>query len=135
MWPKMLFELLPHLARLMPMADKHLSTHSASTKAQEAALAKLADDMRGDLARSSEAQAGLRRQMHEHTAQLGELALDVTRTRMGIEGAEARVARLEASMAAVEAKAASAVKLLGAVLGLLIITFALLLILVVRATH
>jgi chromosome segregation ATPase len=129
----MLFELLPHFARLMPMADKYLSTRSASEKAQEAALAALADDIRGDLARSSEAQAALRRQMQEHTAHLGEVALDVTRLRMVVEGAEARAAKLEISIAAVEAKAASAVKLLGAVLGLLVVAFALLIILIVHA--
>ena len=35
----MLLELLPHFTRLLPMADKYLSTRSASEKAQEAALA------------------------------------------------------------------------------------------------
>ncbi|HEV2647090.1 MAG TPA: hypothetical protein VGU46_12060 [Acidobacteriaceae bacterium] len=129
----MLFELLPHFARLVPMADKFFSTRSASEKAQEAALATFADDMRGELARAVDAQAALRRQMQEHTAHLGEVALDVTRLRMVVEGMETRAARLEASMGAVETKAASAVKLLGAVLGLLIVVFALLIILVVHA--
>jgi len=132
MWPKMLFELLPHFARLMPMADKYLSTRSASEKAQEAAMAALADDMRSDLARSTDAQAALRRQMQEHTAHLGEVALDVTRLRMVVEGVDAWMAKLEASMAAVEAKAVSAVKLLGAVVALLVVAFALLIILVVH---
>jgi chromosome segregation ATPase len=133
MWPKMLFELLPHFARLMPMADKYLSTRSASEKAQEAALAALADNMRGDLARSSEAHAALRRQIQEHTAHLGEVALDVTRLRMVVEGVDARVATLEVSVAAAEAKAAAAVKLLRVVLGLSLPAFALLIILVVHA--
>jgi chromosome segregation ATPase len=128
----MLFELLPHFARLMPMADKYLSTRSASEKAQEAALTTLADEIRGELSKSTDAQSTLRRQMQEHTAHLGEVALDVTRLRMVVEGAEARAAKLEASMAAVEAKAASAVKLLGAALGLLVVAFALLIILVVH---
>jgi len=37
----MLLELLPHFTRLLPMADKYLSTRTASEKAQEAALAAL----------------------------------------------------------------------------------------------
>ncbi|HEV2619070.1 MAG TPA: hypothetical protein VGU23_03940 [Acidobacteriaceae bacterium] len=133
MWPKMLFELLPHFARLMPMADKYLSTRSASEKAQEAALAALAGDVRGDLARSTDAQAGLRRQMQEHTAQLGDVALDVTRVRMIVEGAEARTLRLEASIAEADAKAAAAVKLLRVALAMLSAAVALLLILVIHA--
>jgi CheY-specific phosphatase CheX len=128
----MLFELLPHFARLMPMADKYLSTRSVSEKAQEAALAALAGDVRGDLARSTDAQAALRRQMQEHTAQLDELALDVTRVRMIVEGAEARAARLEAAIAAAEAKAASAVKLLRVVLAMLLAAVVLLILLVVH---
>jgi hypothetical protein len=39
MWPKLLFDLLPHFARLMPMADKYLASRSASDKAHETALA------------------------------------------------------------------------------------------------
>jgi septal ring factor EnvC (AmiA/AmiB activator) len=135
MWPKMLFELLPHFARLIPMADKYLSTRNASDKAQETALAAFAADVRGDLARSTDSQAALRRQMQEHTAHLGEVALDLTRLRMVVEGGEVRIAKMEASMAAVEAKATSAVKLLAAVLSLLIVAFALLIILVVHAMH
>jgi hypothetical protein len=79
MWPKMLFELLPHFARLMPMADRYLSTRSASEKAQEAALAAMATEMRAELGKGTDAQAGLLRTMQEQSAQVGELALDVTR--------------------------------------------------------
>jgi septal ring factor EnvC (AmiA/AmiB activator) len=132
MWPKMLLELLPHFARLVPMADKFLSTRSASEKAQEAALAAFADTMRGDLSRATDSQAALRRQMQEHIAHLGEVALDVTRTRIAVEGVEARVASLEASIAAADARSAAATKLLAAVLGLLVVATALLVILVVH---
>ena len=40
------------------MADKYLATRSASDKAQEAALAALAEDVRGELGKVTEAHAG-----------------------------------------------------------------------------
>jgi chromosome segregation ATPase len=135
MWPKMLFELLPHFARLMPMADKYLSTRSTSEKAQEAALAAMAAQVRDDLGKGTDAQAGLLRTMQEQSARIGELAIDVTRARMGVEGLEGRVAKLELSVAAAEAKASSAVKLLGFVLGLVVLVAALLVVLIVRTAH
>ena len=135
MWPKMLFDLLPHFARLLPMADKYLSTRSASEKAQEAALATLSQDIRGDLGKSTAAHSDLRRQVQEQGTQIAELAVDVTRSRMGVESVEGRVAKLEKSMAALEVKSGAAVKLLGAVLVLLVMAFALLLFLVVHVVR
>ena len=41
MWPKViaqLFELLPHVSRLLPMADKFLTSKTATEKATEAAM-------------------------------------------------------------------------------------------------
>jgi hypothetical protein len=135
MWPKLLFDLLPHFARLLPVADKYLSTRSASEKAQETALAALAVDMRAELGKGTDSQAGLLRQMQEQSAQIGDLALDVTRMRMGVEGVELKVTKLENSVAAAEAKSALAVKLLGPVLGLLLIVTVLLIVLLVRSAH
>jgi hypothetical protein len=135
MWPKLLFDLLPHFARLMPMADKYLSTRSASEKVQEAALAALAVDMRAELGKGADTQAGLLRQMQEQSAQIGDLALEVTRARMGVESVELKVAKLENSLAAAEARSASAMKLLGLVLGLLLIATVLLIVLLVRSAH
>jgi chromosome segregation ATPase len=132
MWPKMLFELLPHFARLMPMADKYLSTRSASDKAQEAALAVLAADVRGELGRATETQAGICRQLQEQTAQLGGLAVDVTRTRMGMESVETRVAKLEQTVAADEEKLSAVARLLSVAIGMMVIAVALLVVLVVR---
>jgi hypothetical protein len=135
MWPKMLFELLPHFARLMPMADRYLSTRSASEKAQEAALAAMATEMRAELGKGTDAQAGLLRTMQEQSAQVGELALDVTRARMGVEGLEVRVIKLELSAEAAEANAALALKLMGVVLGLVVLVAVLLVVLIVRTAH
>jgi chromosome segregation ATPase len=113
MWPKLLFELLPHFSRLMPMADKYLSTRSASEKAQEAALAALAGEVRGELGKVTEANAGVSRQLQEQGSQIAELGVDVARARMGVESVEARVGKLEKTVAL-------AVKLLWTVLVLLV---------------
>jgi chromosome segregation ATPase len=95
----MLLELLPHFARLMPMADKYLSTRSVSDKAHEAALAALADELRGESAKASEANAGLSRQVQEQSKQIAEIAVEVTRARMAAESIESRVAKLEKTTA------------------------------------
>jgi hypothetical protein len=135
MWPKMLFDLLPHFARLMPIADKYLTSRSASEKAREAALAVLAADVRGEVGKATEAQTGLLRQMQEQTTQIADLAVEVTRARMGVESVEARVGKLENSMAVVEAKTAIGVRLLGVALVLLVMAIGLLAILVIRVVR
>lgn len=128
MWPRMLLELLPHFTRLMPMADKYLASRGANDKAQAAAFATLAEDVRGQVGPMHEACEGMQRQMVEHSKQMTELAVDVTRTRMGMESAEARIAKLEKSAVMTQ-------RLLGAVVALLVIAFVLLTILVVRVAR
>jgi chromosome segregation ATPase len=91
----MLLELLPHFARLMPVADKYLNSRSESDKAHEAALGALATEVRGGLAQVTEEHAGLRRQLQEQSAQVAELAVDATRARMVVENVEPRIEKLE----------------------------------------
>jgi hypothetical protein len=91
----MLFDLLPHFARLMPMADKFLATRSASEKAQEAALTAMDGNLRGELGKVAESHAGIQRTLKEQGAQVAAVAVEVTRARMGVESVEARVAKLE----------------------------------------
>lgn len=95
MWPQLLLDLLPHFARLLPVADKYLTSRSASDKAHESALGMLGEGLRGELAEVKEAQAGLGRQLREQGEQVAEIAVDVARARMGIESVEARVEKLE----------------------------------------
>ena len=135
MWPKMLFDLLPHFARLMPIADKYLSTRSASEKAQEAALAALTAGVRSELGKATDTQAGLLRQIQEQTVQMGTVALDVTRARMGVEVVEARMAKLEELIGSLEANSSAARKLLRVVLVLMALVVVLLVTVVVRSPH
>ena len=119
MWPRLLFDLLPHFARLVPMADKFFATRSAGERAQEAALAALAEGVREDLGQVTKAHAGLSRQLQEQSAELAEVGVAVARARMGVESVEARIAKLEKT-------AGTAMKLLFAGLVLLAGTLVLL---------
>jgi chromosome segregation ATPase len=101
MWPKViaqLFELLPHITRLVPMADKYLSSKTASEKANEAAMAAMAEGVRGDLGQVTQAHAGLYRQLQDQSAQLAEVSEEVKRTRLSIEQHEHRMLTLEANI-------------------------------------
>lgn len=98
MWPKViaqLFELLPHITRLVPMADKYLSSKTASEKANEAAMAAMADGVRGDLGQVTKAHAGLYRQLQEQSAQIAEVGEEVKRARLSIEQHDHRMESLE----------------------------------------
>jgi chromosome segregation ATPase len=119
MWPKLLFDLLPHFSRLLPMADKYLANKGATDKAQAALLAGLAAEVRGELGNVTEAHAGLSRQLQQQGTQVSELAVDVTRARMGVESVEERVAKLEKT-------ATLAVRLLWVVLVFVVMGFAIL---------
>ncbi len=86
MWPKViaqLFELLPHITRL------------ASEKANEAAMAAMAEGVRGDLGQVTKAHAGLYRQLQEQSAQITEVGEEVKRVRLSIEKHEHRMLTLE----------------------------------------
>jgi hypothetical protein len=101
MWPKViaqLFELLPHITRLVPMADKYLSSKTASEKANEAAMAAMAEGVRGDLGQVTQAHAGLYRQLQDQSAQIAEVSEEVKRTRLSIEQHEHRMLTLEANI-------------------------------------
>lgn len=104
MWPKLLaqlFELLPHITRLVPMADKYFSQKTAAEKANEAALQAMAEGVRGDLGQVTKAHVGLYRQLQELSAQVtvvGETAEAAWRAAAKQDG---RVEALERQVAAV----------------------------------
>jgi hypothetical protein len=103
MWPKLfaqLFELLPHVTRLVPIADRYFSSKTANEKANEAALAAMAEGVRGDLGQVTKAHAGLYRQIQEVSAQIGEVGEDAKRTRLSIEQQGHRMEALELQVVA-----------------------------------
>jgi hypothetical protein len=99
MWPKLLaqlFELLPHITRLVPMADKYFSSQTATEKATTAAMAAMAEGVRGDLGQVTKAHAGLYQQLQEQSAQIGEVSAEVKRMGAALE----RVTALELQVVA-----------------------------------
>jgi hypothetical protein len=127
MWPKViaqLFELLPHITRLVPMADKYFSAKTASEKATEAAMAAMAEGVRGDLGQVTKAHAGLYRQLQDQSAQIAEVGEEVKRARLSVEQHENRMVALESSVASLQWWIKGGISLLvvlaGVVIGLLV---------------
>jgi hypothetical protein len=127
MWPKViaqLFELLPHITRLVPMADRYLSSKTASEKATEAAMVAMAEGVRGDLGQVTKAHDGLYRQLQDLSAQIAEVGEEVKRARLSVEQHENRMVALESSVASLQWWIKGGVSLLvvlaGLVIGLLI---------------
>jgi chromosome segregation ATPase len=127
MWPKViaqLFELLPHVSRILPMADKFFSSKAAAEKANEAALAAMAEGVRGDLGQVTKAHAGLYRQLQELSAQLAEVSEEVKRARLAMEQQEHRLESLSLKVTSigqwVKAGVIVLVVMVGAVIVLLV---------------
>jgi hypothetical protein len=104
MWPKLLmqlFELLPHISRLVPMADKYFSQKAAAEKANEAALAAMAEGVRGDLGQVTKAHAGLYRQLQDLSAQVTVVGETAEAARVAASKQDDRVVELERQVAAI----------------------------------
>jgi hypothetical protein len=102
MWPKViaqLFELLPHISRLLPLADKFFTSKAASEKANEAAMVAMAEGVRGDLGQVTKAHLGLYRQLQDQSAQITAVGEEVKQARLSMEQHEHRMATLEKSVA------------------------------------
>ncbi|WP_263383725.1 hypothetical protein [Granulicella arctica] len=102
MWPKVfaqLVELLPHVSRLIPMADKFFASKSASEKANETAITAMAEHVRADLGEVTAAHAGMYRQLQDQGTQLAAIADEVKQNRVAVEGETYRIALLEKQLA------------------------------------
>jgi hypothetical protein len=102
MWPKViaqLFELLPHISRLLPMADKYFNQKAAAEKATEAAMAAMAEGVRGDLGQVTKAHVGLYRQLQDQSAQITGVSEEVKSNRLSIEHQANKVESLELKLA------------------------------------
>jgi len=120
MWPRViaqLAELLPHLARVLPMADKYFSSKSKADKATEAAMTAMAEGVRGDLGQVTKAHAGLYRQLEEQKAQIAEVGDEVKRLAVAVE----RVTTLESQMTSLKRWVMLGVSLIVALLAAVIV--------------
>jgi hypothetical protein len=93
---------MPHVTRLVPMADKYFSSKTATEKATEAAMIAMADGVRGDLGQVTKAHAGLYRQLQDQSAQITEVAEEVKRSRLAAEQHENRMVALESTVASLQ---------------------------------
>lgn len=130
MWPKLLgqllpqvFDLLPHLKRVVPMAEQFLSSKAEQDRGNEAALAAMAEGVRGDLGQMVSAHSGLYRKMDELDGRLVEVGLEAKRARMGVDAVEARMGVLERSVAMYRGLAIGGLVLVSVVLLLVVLVY------------
>jgi septal ring factor EnvC (AmiA/AmiB activator) len=98
MWPKaiaQLLELLPHVSRLLPMADRYFNAKTADAEASRSAMQQMAEGLRGDLGQVTATHAGLYRQLNEQGEKLSELSADVATVKHSVESLDPRLTRLE----------------------------------------
>ncbi|MBS1821967.1 MAG: hypothetical protein JST61_08340 [Acidobacteria bacterium] len=101
MWPKVLmqlFELLPHVTRLVPVADRYFAAKAANESANADAFAAMAEGVRGDLGQVTAAHAGLYRKLQDQSNQIAELTGDLRIARASAEQSERRVEALTAKV-------------------------------------
>ncbi len=104
MWPKILmqlFELLPHVTRPVPVADKYFSAKAANENANEAAFAAMAEGVRGDLGQVTAAHAGLYRKLQDQGNQITDLTEDVRTARAAVEQSERRIEAMDRKIASI----------------------------------
>jgi ABC-type transporter Mla subunit MlaD len=128
MWPKalaQLIELAPHLARLLPMADRFFQAKSADAEASATAMQQMAEGLRGDLGQVTASHAGLYRQLNDQSEKLSTLTADLASTRTTVETFDYR-------LLALEKKAATSVLLLSGLAASSLAILVLLVILLLR---
>jgi septal ring factor EnvC (AmiA/AmiB activator) len=91
----MLIELVPHVARLVPMADKFFQSKTANEEANRKAMEAMVEGLRGDLGQVTASHAGLYRQLNDQSEKLAEISLELQTARATAEAAEARLTQME----------------------------------------
>lgn len=109
MWPKALaqiLELLPHVTRLVPLADRFLSSRQGGDEAGRRAVEELSarvgevsEGLKADIAQVTASHAGLYRQVNEAAAKAEDAAREARGARETVATLEARLARIEAVQA------------------------------------
>ena len=128
MWPKLfvqylpqLLELLPHVSRVVPMADKYLAQRSVS----DGKLDALGESVRGDLGKVAKAHIALAEQLDAFAAHVSEGAAEAKRARMAAELAQLRVEALEKQVAGLRSLVLASLVAIVLVLGLVVLAFVL----------
>ena len=124
MWPKAissLIELAPHVARLVPMADRFFNSKSAEADASRTAMEQMAEGLRGDLGQVTASHAGLYRQLNDLSVQVSAVAADVRAVKLSTDSLEVRMTRLETQTTRLTQLLSVALFLLAALFILLIV--------------
>jgi len=129
MWPKALaqiLELLPHVSRVLPLADRFLASRQSNDEANRQALegatahmAAVTEGLRADLGQVTSSHAGLYRQMNEITAKVDDAARDAREAKVAAASLEAKLAGIVATQARLQLLLTVAVALLAVVVLLL----------------
>jgi hypothetical protein len=94
-------ELLPHISRLIPMADLFFTGKIAKDEANEAVLQTLATKIGTDLAKVSAAHDGLHRQLQALDAGLDRLQAEAEQTQATVTAQAKLLSHLEDRLAAI----------------------------------
>jgi hypothetical protein len=95
MWPKALIELVPHIVRLVPAANRFLQDKAGGDQASRQAVEALENSVHGDLSRITAAHTSMFRQLNDQSEKIDRLTSDLAASRLAIESSEGRMARLQ----------------------------------------
>ena len=121
MWPKallQLLELVPHVSRLLPMADKFLQSKATL----DDATLKTIGDLRGELGQANASHAGLYRQMNEQSEALASISAETRATHAEVSALAERLDRIEKKIGKQMAYCAAASLVSGLTLLTIIVT-------------
>ncbi len=128
MWPKLLvqylpqlIELLPHVSRVVPAADKYLAQKGVSDEKLDA----LGESVRGDLGRVAKAHIALAEQLDVFAGSVSEAAAEAKRSRMAAELAQLKVEALGRQLQALRSLVTVCVVAVLLVLALVVLAFVL----------
>ena len=128
MWPKILMqylpqlvELLPHVSRVVPMADKYMAQRGAN----DVKLDALAEGIRGDLGKVAKAHIILAEQLDVFAADVSESASEARRARVAAELAQKKAEGLEKQVASLRTVLIAILVVVALVLLLVVLAFAL----------
>ena len=132
MWPKMLFELLPHVGRIVPMAERFFETRKAREQEEQAQLAAITETLRTELGRTAEVTSAMERSVKDQAGQVSAMVAETSRARAAMEALEGRMGRLEEKVGAADSSAPRLQVLLVIAILLLVVVLGLLVVVVVR---
>jgi septal ring factor EnvC (AmiA/AmiB activator) len=135
MWPKaltQLIELAPHIARMLPAADRFLQARSAGDETTRRTLDGINTELHGHLAGVKDSHDRLFRELHSQSERLAALEASLATIPAAVQAARAAAEAAEERASALENRLSTSSALLAILLPLNIVLLALMILLVVR---